>query len=134
MSYFNSNLLYELKRIVKIELKKLVRLIEYRQKSKLFLFPLLGIPNSAAFKPTNTYLCDESRGIKLEDYRLIVCYDRGHSEKNKEYYSNFESKMLIGHKQFIEMYEEEDCLIYVFDMTKFRKDYDNVVNGKYSKI
>lgn len=109
-------------------------MIEYRQKSKIFLFPLLGIPNSAAFKPTNTYLQDLDKGIELKEYKLIVCYDRKHAENNKEYYSAFESKMLIGNKLFLEMYDDGQCLMYVFDMGKFKKDYDSVVNGKYTKI
>jgi len=94
----------------------------------------LGIPNSAAFKPTSTYLADAVRGIDPKDRKLIVCYDKEHADKNKEYFSSFESRMLVGNKLFVEAFEEESCMYYVFDLSKFSAEYDKILEGKYSEL
>lgn len=104
---------------------------KYFQKSKNFLFPLLGIPTKGTFKPANSYLVDLYRGIDETDYRLVVVYELPENEKE---FSAFELKYLIQSKYFEDFYKCEEKLVYIFNMEEFKEDWDRFLEGRYSLL
>lgn len=102
---------------------------EYFQKSKVFLFPQLGLVNKTLAKPKNTYLHIEGNTSELNlRYPLYVCYDKIESKE----FEKFERSM-FAHHWFVDFIEQEADVIYVFDCTEIAKDYELVTEGKYSK-
>lgn len=108
--------------------------MEYRQKSKLFLFPLLRLSNRLPFQPYNTYLTDTEKGISLEDCNLLVSYDIREMRGSPEKFIEFQNSMLLENSLFQCMYGNEDFRVYIFNMARFREDYYRVTRGEYSKL
>lgn len=103
---------------------------EYFQKSKVFLYPLLGIKKGIEYVPANTYFCWD--GLYSEkDYKLICVYI---SERTVDF-KNFELKHLKSNT-YLEFSCQigNDQQIYVFDMIRYKKDFDSFIAGAYSKF
>tara|TARA_R110001599_G_scaffold140731_2_gene320935 strand:- start:8903 stop:9487 length:585 start_codon:yes stop_codon:yes gene_type:complete len=103
--------------------------MQYFQKSKIFLYPLLDIRKGEEFVPVETYiywdgLYDES------DYKYICIYHTERSEKFK----TFDIRHLSSHPLFEHNEKGEDKQIYVFDYSQFKHDYEMFVKGSYSKF
>jgi|TARA_R100000084_G_scaffold109439_1_gene76827 hypothetical protein len=103
---------------------------QYFQKSKVFLYPLLGIKKGEEFVPVETYISWD--GLYTEnDYKYIVVYNCDKDLKFKL----FEDRVLKSHKLLEFATEiEKDRHIYVFDYSKFNHDFDMFINGRYSKF
>lgn len=106
----------------------------YFQKSKVFLYPLLGLSKSAVHKPLNTYLSCETV-FKLDDYKLLLTYDISNSNNKYPWY-NFRSGILSKRKNYYDykMVEGTNVGVVIFDYESFKDDYEAVIAGKYSKI
>lgn len=92
----------------------------YRQKSKIFLWPLLGIERQG-FPQFKTYLRDKSN----KDYIIIAPFPK----------SNFSGEdKLFANENFLSFYETEHELVYIFTLEKWKEDYDKIINGKYSTL
>lgn len=100
---------------------------DYFQKSRCFLYPLLGINKNAFIKPLNTYISWDGK-IEPTDRKLICVY----KDLDTEGFRQFESLMLTGNRMFAEKFSFEGYLIYVFDFEDFSKDWDLFLHGKYS--
>lgn len=102
---------------------------KYFQKSKSFLYPVLGIKKNSAFKPKGTYISIEDL-IAPEDIRFICTFEKDDSEEFKE----FETDMLIKNPLFIEKIDSGDTTVYIFDYDIYANDWFNFILGKYSKL
>lgn len=103
---------------------------DYFQKSKVFLYPLLGIKRGSVAAPDQTYVSWGSN-IGTEDIKLICSYTR---RTDREYLS-FENTILFKHKRLSD-YKilDEETLILIFDFQDMSSDWFNFLLGKYSKL
>lgn len=102
----------------------------YTQKSKIFLYPLLGIQRGVSITPIQTYL-QWADYYTVVDNKLICNY---YLRTDPEF-KNFKEKILISNKYFEEFYELEDGTgAFVFDFSDYAVDYQKVINGKYSQL
>jgi len=102
---------------------------EYFQKSKLFLYPLLGLKKGLEYVPADTYICWDNL-YTTEDYKLICVYNN----KKTVDFKNFELKYLKNHSLLDLYHSLEDKQIYIFDMRPYKYDHMMFVSGKYSKL
>jgi hypothetical protein len=103
---------------------------DYIQKSRIFLYPLLGIRRGTSITPIQTYMTWD--GIyTVNDYRFIAVYHL----RDDEDFKHFEEKKLLGNPLFCDFFELEDGTgAYVFDFSKHKREYKLIVNGKYSML
>ena len=99
---------------------------QYFQKSKVFLFPILGIKKSPETTPCQTYLSWGDK-IKPEDKRLICLYD------DSPTLDNVEEEILIPHPLFIDSWDcENNQRIYIFNLDLYSEDFQKFLRGRYS--
>lgn len=102
----------------------------YFQKSKVFLYPLLGIRKGARFVPENTYVCWGDTYTE-KDYKLICLY----SVDDITRFEEFEDQVLRSNKHYDCDYELDNKLFaYVFDLSDFESDYNLFLKGLYSRL
>jgi hypothetical protein len=103
---------------------------DYFQKSKIFLYPLLEIQKGIKYVPINTYMAWEGQ-YSFEDSMLMCIY----KQKCTKAFAKFEEFQLLNHK-YLEDYRElgEDLHLYVFDLSMYKKDIQNIIKGTYSKM
>lgn len=102
---------------------------KYFQKSRSFLYPILGIKKGAAFAPTGTYIALEHM-YTADECKLICSYKIDESKEFKD----FEEQMLITNPLFHRIIEIEDYKLYIFDLKLYEPDWFNFILGKYSKL
>lgn len=103
--------------------------VKYFQKSKIFLYPLLGIKRGSSVVPTETYISWADK-YSPEDAKLICVYDiREDSE-----YKNFEVNILLKHNRLHDYMVYEEQSVFVFDFQDMKVNWNNFINGKYSKM
>ena len=104
---------------------------EYFQKSKVFLYPLLGIKKGVKFVPVQTYI--SWNGYYTEDMNKFLCLysvDKGNPE-----FENFHELHLQTHPNFEEYHViDEKNHLFVFDLSRYKKDIKKFKNGKYSEF
>ena len=111
-----------------MKIKKLYT--KYAQKSKIFLYPILGIKRGGSVTPVETYLEWVDKYTK-QDRKLICLY---HIRDDNEF-KNFEKRVLLAHPKFENFYYTENNQgIYIFDYEPDKDLYDKVLQGKYSQI
>ena len=107
---------------------------EYFQKSKVFLYPLLGIKKGVRFVPTQTYL---SWGDKynIDSNKLLCLYVTDKDNKNE--FTLFSDKKL----KTLPVFEKEHIIndynyLYSFDLTLplKKRDLKKFKQGKYSEF
>ena len=102
---------------------------KYFQKSKIFLYPLLGIERGNVV-PEEVYLSIRFK-FKPQDRRLVLVYDPRMDLR----YETFKDDRLVNHNFLIESFQDQNGKeTYVFDMTEFADDWDLFLSGKYSKM
>jgi hypothetical protein len=104
---------------------------KYFQKSRSFLFPILGLKKNAKFIPIQCYMAWENV-YSTEDRKLILIYEKENTVEWKNYIAR-----TVMSNQLFECYietEVEDEVALVFDLHCIEKDYVNVLEGKYSKL
>ncbi len=101
---------------------------KYFQKSRTFLFPLLGIKKHAEYIP-ESYINWKSL-YNVHDYKLIVVYDNLIDEK----WNIYKTKFLLNNSFLESVYEIDNKIIFVFDFTSIKDDYNKFLQGFYSKL
>lgn len=103
---------------------------DYFQKSRVFLYPALGIKRGVSVTPIETYVSLEGY-CKKEDAKLCCLY---HLRKDEDF-RQFEKIKLYGNPLFHDFkVVDETRGIYVFDFSKHKADWNHFLNGKYSKM
>lgn len=105
---------------------------EYFQRSMFFLYPVLKIPSHVNIKPICTYLSWEDK-YDVSDYRLICLFPK--MDLTEPMKAANEKKYLLGNSRYETMEELEDGrVIYVFNLENLQKDWNYLLEGKYSKM
>lgn len=100
---------------------------KYFQKSKVFLFPLLGLPKYKGEMKTYIML---NNIIRHEDLKLI-CYFKDVNTKEFEDYRD----KILKNKYFLEEHvNKEKEHIFIFSLKDFKTDYETFLKGKYSYL
>lgn len=103
---------------------------KYFQKSKVFLYPLLGLKRGLKTVPSETYLAWNDV-IKTEDMKLVCLY---HPNKSNEY-EKHEKKVLLKHNRLSDVQSiDEHNKLFIFDFTDLKDNWTHIVKGQYSKI
>lgn len=104
---------------------------EYTQKSRIFLYPLLGIQRNISIVPIQTYM-NWDNYCTIEDNKLLCLY---HLRDDNEF-KNFEKTKLSGNKLFCDFkfVDEDNKGVYVFDMNHLKVNWKNILLGRYSKL
>jgi hypothetical protein len=101
----------------------------YFQKSKVFLYPLLGIKRGVSVVPVETYICWQGY-YTSEDMKLICVYD---IRKDDEY-KFFEKNTLLSHNRLSDYVKIGSQAVLTFDFSDLSDDWSHFINGKYSKL
>lgn len=102
----------------------------YFQKSKIFLYPLLGISKNESYVPTETYVCWDGL-YTVDDCKYICIYN---AKKDKEY-KLFENNVLKRLSNFESSFSlNKDRHVYIFDYSEYKHDYSMFIKGMYSKL
>tara|TARA_R100000664_G_scaffold4755_2_gene9423 strand:+ start:1908 stop:2510 length:603 start_codon:yes stop_codon:yes gene_type:complete len=119
---------------------------EYFQKSKVFLYPLLGIKKGMRFVPIQTYTswtykdtilpeekCDGENGSKF-----CCLYLRPDDQKSKSMYLSFLDEIIkdnkFYYKSFPFIHNSIEFDLVLFDMPAFELDMIHFRKGHYSKM
>lgn len=102
---------------------------KYFQKSRSFLYPILGIKKGAFGSPIGTYIALD--GVYTADECKLICSYK--ADKSKEF-KEFEEQMLITNPLFYRYIDADDYKLYVFDLKIYESDWFNFILGKYSKL
>lgn len=103
---------------------------DYFQKSKVFLYPVLGIKRGVSVTPINSYV-QWAPYYELSDKKLILLYYL----RDDEDFIRFEKTKLLGNSLFHDFKQVDDEQgIYVFDIEGIGVDYDMFLEGKYSQF
>lgn len=103
---------------------------KYFQKSKIFLYPLLGLKRGTSVVPSHTYIAWDGK-YEPEDMKLICLYQ---TRSDKEYV-DFEKNVLLKHNRLhdcIKINDEES--VFIFDFSDCASDWDCFLNGRYSQL
>lgn len=102
---------------------------KYFQKSRSFLYPILGIKKSSTISPLGTYIALE--GIFTADETKLIC---SYKQDDSKEFIEFEEQMLITNPLFYKKIEVGDYKLYIFDLKLYESDWFNFILGKYSKL
>ena len=103
---------------------------KYFQKSKVFLYPLLGIKRGVSVVPSETYLAWDPYYIP-EDMKLVCLYH----PKEKDDYKSFEKKVLLKHTRLVDIkLIDDNNKLSIFDFSDLEDNWHHLINGRYSKI
>ena len=102
---------------------------KYFQKSKVFLYPLLGIKRGVSVIPVETYFCWDGY-YNSEDMKLICVYDI----RTDDEYVLFEKNILLKHNRLCDYIKVHSQAILTFDFSDMENDWFHLINGRYSKI
>jgi hypothetical protein len=103
---------------------------KYFQKSKIFLYPLLGIKRGTSVVPSETYVSWENK-YGPGDMKLVCLYTR----RSDAEYEAFENNVLLKHARlydYIKVSDKES--VFVFDFSDLKSDWENFTNGNYSRF
>lgn len=101
----------------------------YAQKSRIFLRPLIEVRNDKHIRPINTFIRNEQ--FTERDFRLIIPFTR---EDSSEFF--YYEKELVDSPYFDteNYYETDKYLIYVFNLEKYKLDYQRFLDGEYTEL
>jgi len=102
---------------------------KYFQKSKVFLYPLLGIKRGVSVIPVETYFGWDGY-YNSEDMKLICVYDI----RTDDEYILFEKNILLKHNRLCDYIKVNSQAILTFDFSDMENDWFHLINGRYSKI
>jgi len=102
---------------------------KYFQKSKVFLYPILGIRRGVSVVPIETYVSWKGY-YTSEDMKLICVYD----VRTDEEYKNFERNVLLAHSRLNDYVKVGNQLVLTFDLSDLGDDWFHFINGRYSKV
>ena len=103
---------------------------QYFQKSKVFLYPLLDIKKGATYVPRQTYIAWEDM-YSIEDTMFLCVYQTPMNER----FQRFIDRFIFSHELFDKYIQLEDKKhLFIFNLKSRKFDFDNFIEGKYSKI
>ena len=103
---------------------------KYFQKSKVFLYPLLGFKRGIKVVPSETYLAWDPFYIP-EDMKLVCLY---HPNESNDY-KQFEKEKLLKHTRLIDVKEiNSNNKLFIFDFSDMNNNWNRFINGQYSKL
>jgi len=102
---------------------------KYFQKSRSFLYPILGIKKGSYATPTGTYIAIQDL-IEADETKLICTF----KEDDSKEFKNFEEQMLITNPLFDRILEVDGYKLYIFDLKVYESDWFNFLLGKYSRL
>lgn len=102
---------------------------KYFQKSKVFLYPLLGIKRGVSVIPVETYVSWQGY-YNSEDMKLICVYD----VRTDAEYKHFEKTVLLSHSRLCDFVKVNSQAILTFDFSDLGDDWFHFINGRYSKL
>ena len=103
---------------------------KYFQKSKVFLYPLLKIKKGVDFVPVETFLSWNGQ-YTIKDKKFICLYN----QKTTKEWSEFENFYLLQNILFYDYVQlDKNMHLYIFDLSSFASDYNNLCKGKYSEF
>lgn len=102
---------------------------KYFQKSKSFLYPLLGIKKNLNFTPNGTYIAIDGI-IDADEIKLICSFKKDENDG----FIEFEEQMLITNPLFEKIIDIDEYKLYIFDLSIYKHDWFNFLVGKYSKL
>lgn len=102
----------------------------YFQKSKIFLYPLLGIKRGSSVTPIQTYLSWNSY-YDAKDMKLIAKYH----VRNDFDYNKFHKNVLLKHSRLCDyVLLDTEYAVFTFDLSDMGEDWEWFLQGKYSKM
>ena len=113
---------------------------QYFQKSKVFLYPLLGIEKGIRFVPVETYIKWEHDSISSKNI-LICAYEikdnvnaTQEEVKRRHAFDIFFNKHLKTNELYHSRSKTDNLELIVFDLSFFKKDLEKFKEGKYSEF
>ena len=103
---------------------------KYFQKSKIFLYPLLGIKRGTSVVPSETYV-SWNNNVNSEDMKLVCVY----SIRTDGEFLQFEKNILLKHNRVHDFVKiDDDKLVITFNFSDLNDDWSCFLEGKYSKM
>ena len=103
---------------------------KYVHKSRLFCYPLIGLKRGAEFLPIQTYM-SWKEVYSANDYKLVCHYTNCNSQSFEKFSkNNLETNRLFEKKINLDMGQ----MAYIFDFSIYKKDWNCILSGKYSKL
>jgi len=103
---------------------------DYFQKSRVFVYPALGIRRGASVTPEETFMSWEGY-FSVKDTKFCCLYTVAKTHT----FQNFEKTKLLVNPRFYDVIKVDDeRAVYVFDYQDMIEDWNHIVKGKYSKI
>jgi len=102
---------------------------KYFQKSKVFVYPLLGIKRGLSVVPTETYVAWEGQ-CKPEDMKLVCVYDYREDEE----YRKIEKNILLEHNRLSDYKKVKAEVVITFDFSDLDDDWFHFIHGRYSQL
>ena len=103
---------------------------KYFQKSKVFLYPLLGFKRGIKVVPSETYIAWDPYYIP-EDMKLVCLYHPNNSNE----YENYEKKVLLKHTRLCDVKNiDQHSKLFIFDFADLKDNWKYFLDGKYSKL
>ena len=103
--------------------------LEYFQKSKVFLYPLLQIKKGITHVPIQTYVAWDNV-YSVNDHKFFCEY----KTKKTKVFNKFAADNFINNPLFEEAIElNENTQLYIYDFSSFKTDIKRFINGKYSQ-
>ena len=103
---------------------------DYFQKSKVLLYPLLGIKRGSGAVPEQTYLSWADH-LTPEDMKLIAVYP----VRTDAEFLAFERNILLKHNRVCDYVKlNETQAVFTFDFSDLKDDWHKFIDGKYSQI
>lgn len=102
----------------------------YFQKSRVFLFPMLGIRKGPLTTPLESYISWKDQ-IQPGDYKLICLYNTADPRHERVEQEQLFANALF--ERFAEV-EAQDRRAYIFNLDIFKQDFDHFLNGHYSEL
>lgn len=107
---------------------------EYFQKSKVFLYPLLGIKKGVRFVPIQTYISWDN--IDLKGDKLLCLYSINyHCQDTLKQFEVFKELDLVTHSKYEQYHKLNDEMhLFIFNFSHLKRDLKKFKEGKYSKF
>ncbi len=111
----------------------------YFQKSKVFLYPLLGIKKGVRFVPVETYITWSHDLIDSKDI-LVCAYAIKDATNNQEeleiknQFNRFVKQHLEKNELYHSRHHTNELELIVFDLSYYKKDLQRFREGKYSEF
>lgn len=100
----------------------------YIQKSRLFLYPTLGIKRGFSITPVETYMSWENN-YNITDNVLVCLYDAVHFKNTEDRLSISNHSKILNAPIIV-----DDKMVCIFNLSEFIEDYAKIIKGEYSKL